>query len=365
MVLKAIINRLGRVAMATLAVAVGAATMSALGLVAYSVPRQLSEELRASGANMVVFPATQEPLGEDDIRDIDEELHARGIDARSAAYTFDNLLYNQQALAIMAVDLDQALSLRPYWALDGTLPGAADEVLVGASLADRYWFQIGDSVGLSSQASEEHSQVKITGIVHSGGPEEDYVIAGRGLLDQFQLDPGYELIELSAQADPRVLGEVADAVGDNHPHTDAEVVKRTTDVQENIAGTLQSLIWLVSAVISVLTIVSISTTLNSMITARRREIGLRKALGAEHRDIIGELLGEAVVLGALGSAIGVGIGLLVATQVSLSAFSMPLSINWWVIVLTIVVAVAIAVLGSIIPARRIANISPVDVLGGE
>jgi putative ABC transport system permease protein len=63
--------------------------------------------------------------------------------------------------------------------------------------------------------------------------------------------------------------------------------------------------------------------------------------------------------------VGAALGVWIADEISMRAFAVQIGVNWWVVPLTLVFSVAVALVGSLLPARRISAINPVDVLGGE
>ena len=83
-------QRVSRILIAVLSITVGAATLSGLGLLAYSVPNQLKQELRSYGANLVVLPTGADTLSEADIAEADETIGAAVL-AR-AAHKYSNLV---------------------------------------------------------------------------------------------------------------------------------------------------------------------------------------------------------------------------------------------------------------------------------
>ena len=178
----------------------------------------------------------------------------------------------------------------------------------------------------------------------------------------------FAVVEYSLNADGATLQAVADAVNDAagaDAAMDAEVVRRVSESESGIAQTLQTLIWIVSVIICLLTIISISATLSAVVSERAREIGLKKALGAQARDVLGEFVGESVLLGLLGGAVGAALGVWIANGISQTAFAVHIGVTWWIVPVTLVFSVAVALVGSLLPARRISAIDPVDVLGGE
>ncbi len=367
-------HRVSRVLIASLSIAVGATTLSCLALVAYSVPAQMARELRSYGANLVVTPTGADSLSADQVAEADAAVAGAagpdGVLAR-AAYQYANLLYNQLAVPVMATDLDDAQAVRPYWEVDGALPTGPDEILVGDTVAQTYRFSVGRTVGLTEPTTEDGAarQLTVTGILRTGGPEDDLIVTNLDTLAEFTGgETTFAVVEYSLNADGATLQAVADAVNDAagaDAAMDAEVVRRVSESESGIAQTLQTLIWIVSVIICLLTIISISATLSAVVSERAREIGLKKALGAQARDVLGEFVGESVLLGLLGGAVGAALGVWIANGISQTAFAVHIGVTWWIVPVTLVFSVAVALVGSLLPARRISAIDPVDVLGGE
>jgi putative ABC transport system permease protein len=100
------------------------------------------------------------------------------------------------------------------------------------------------------------------------------------------------------------------------------------------------------------------------VTERIREIGLRKALGATPRLIKRQFLVEASVLGLVGGALGVVLGL-VGAAVLPHLINDPITISAWATAGAIAVAVAIGLLFGVYPASRAARLAPIDALRSE
>jgi putative ABC transport system permease protein len=124
------------------------------------------------------------------------------------------------------------------------------------------------------------------------------------------------------------------------------------------AATLIGLITLMGAAIGLMNIMLVS------VTERTREIGIRKAIGATRRVIRNQFLVEAVVIGQLGGALGITLGILIGNVISLligSAFIIP-----WIWIFTgVVLCFFVALLSGIIPARKAANLDPIESLRYE
>ena len=101
------------------------------------------------------------------------------------------------------------------------------------------------------------------------------------------------------------------------------------------------------------------------VSQRTAEIGLIKALGAKRSQIIGLFLTEAAMLSLLGAVLGVVVGQLgiqlMRKLYPLVDFQAPL----WAVIAAVVMAVASGLLFGIMPARRAADLDPVEALAGH
>ena len=101
------------------------------------------------------------------------------------------------------------------------------------------------------------------------------------------------------------------------------------------------------------------------VTERTREIGLRKAVGAQNRDIIIQFLVEAVVLSLLGGGLGIAIATTAAAVAQAALADLPVSVQLSSVVLAVAISAAIGIFFGIYPARRAAALNPIDALRYE
>ena len=100
------------------------------------------------------------------------------------------------------------------------------------------------------------------------------------------------------------------------------------------------------------------------VTERTREIGVRMAVGARSWHILGQFLGEALVLSLAGGLIGIAIGLVIATRLA-AYFHMPSMIHGSVIALSVGFSVAVGVVFGMYPARKASRLDPIEALRFE
>ena len=97
------------------------------------------------------------------------------------------------------------------------------------------------------------------------------------------------------------------------------------------------------------------------VNERRREIGLRKALGAKSRDILSQFLIESISITAGSGVLGIGIGLVAFSLIS-PKMVVPFSISWGVLAACFLTALLAGVLSGLLPARKAARLQPVEAL---
>jgi putative ABC transport system permease protein len=101
------------------------------------------------------------------------------------------------------------------------------------------------------------------------------------------------------------------------------------------------------------------------VTERTREIGVRKAMGARRRDIVGQFLVEAMTLTGVGGVLGIAIAILITMLVGALVPSLPSAVPVWALVAGFTVSVAIGVFFGVWPAMKAARLDPVESLRYE
>ncbi len=100
------------------------------------------------------------------------------------------------------------------------------------------------------------------------------------------------------------------------------------------------------------------------VTERTREIGIRKALGAKRRDVLGQFLIESSTMAAVGGLIGIILGITVSKSVTFW-IGMPSAVPVWVVVLGLIVATSVGIFFGVYPAKRAAELDPIEALRSE
>jgi putative ABC transport system permease protein len=101
------------------------------------------------------------------------------------------------------------------------------------------------------------------------------------------------------------------------------------------------------------------------VTERTKEIGIRKAIGATRSAIVFQFLLEAMTLTALGGLIGVLLSVGISNLLMLLIPSMPATVEFWMIGVSLTVSVAIGLIFGVLPARKASRLDPIECLRYE
>ena len=205
----------------------------------------------------------------------------------------------------------------------------------------------------------------VTGILATGGEEESYVFMSLEDMAGLTGSDAVDVAELSVSASAEELETYAEQITENTDGVRARLVKRVTRSETAVLGKLQSLVFLVTAVVLILTMICVSTTMMAVVSERRREIGLRKALGASDGSIRTESLGEGMFLGLLGGIVGAVLGFAFAQVVSVNVFGSSITFQPLLLPAAVIVSMGVAALSCLQPIKRAVAIDPAIVLKDE
>ena len=141
----------------------------------------------------------------------------------------------------------------------------------------------------------------------------------------------------------------------------------TRQIAETLSGTTRVMTMLLGAVAAVSLLVGGIGIMNIMlvsVTERTREIGIRLAIGALEREVLLQFLVEAVVLSAFGGFVGIVLATL-ATVGLARIIQVPYLFNPQINILAFLFSAAIGVIFGFFPARRAAQLDPIEALRHE
>ena len=369
MITSSLIRRRSRMLVALLAIAIGSTVLSGLLTIYYDIPRQMGTVFRSYGANVIFLPAeseskiTQEQIGA--IKQVIDPEKLVGF----APYIYQSAKVNEQPYMIAATDLASAKSNSPYWLIRGDWPHNKKEVLIGHEISRNIELSVGDTFIVNTPKANGDVTVNectVSGIVTTGGVEEEFIFMSlediKGIIGY---DDQFDVIECSIDGNQEYLKSIADTVSKQVNGITPRLVKRVTESQDVVLNKLQALVWIVTIIVLFLTMICVTTTMMAVVAERRKEIGLKKALGASNSSVVKDFMGEAVMLGLIGGILGVVLGYVFADNVSISVFAREVSFPVQLAPFTVIASIIITIVSCLFPVRATVDIDPALVLRGE
>ena len=369
MIMTSLARRRARMLTALLAIAMGATILSGLVTIYYDIPRQMGKEFRSYGANMLVIPTNPDKKITNDQLDEIKSLIPSGKLVGQAPYIYTNAKINEQPYMLAGTDLKGAKENSPYWLIDGSWPEKSREVLIGNEVSKALELKEGDKIIINTPKVHGEGSIDtnfvVSGVVTTGGKEEDLIFMRIDDISQLVKDKNFDVVEYSIEAEQNELSKIVSNISQKDASLTPQMVKRVTASQDIVLNKLQALVFIVTIIVLFIMMICVSTTMMAVVTERRKEIGLKKALGATNSSVIVDFLGEGAFLGVFGGLLGVVLGYIFANRVSISVFARKVSFLPLLVPMTIIVCVVITIVASLIPVSKTVDIDPALVLRGE
>jgi putative ABC transport system permease protein len=274
----------------------------------------------------------------------------------------------------------------PWWRVAGAWPHEEDgsqDVLVGQRLAAKLDLRGGDTVALSGR------QLHVSGILSTGGAEDDEVVAPLALAQGILGKPGaVRRIYVSAltkpedafaRRDPKSLSgaiydrwyctpypqAIALQLTEAISHSHAEQIRQVSQNEGAVLTRIEGLIFLITLAALFASALAVSAAMATAIFERRGEVGLMKALGAGKLAVASVFFAEAALLALVGGTLGFALGTMLARQIGHSIFNSEISIPPVLLPVILAIAVMVTFVGSATAIRRAVGLDPVFALRGE
>lgn len=369
MIMTSLARRRARMLTALLAIAMGATIISGLVTIYYDIPRQMGKEFRSYGANMLVIPTNPDKKITNEQLDEVKSLIPSGKLVGQAPYIYTNAKINEQPYMLAGTDLKGAKENSPYWLIDGSWPEKSREVLIGSEVSKALELKEGDKIIINTPKVNGEGSIDtnfvVSGVVTTGGKEEELIFMSIDDISQLVKDKDFDVVEYSIEAEQNELSKIVSNISQKDGSLTPQMVKRVTASQDIVLNKLQALVFIVTIIVLFIMMICVSTTMMAVVTERRKEIGLKKALGATNSSVIVDFLGEGAFLGVFGGLLGVALGYIFANRVSISVFARKVSFLPLLVPMTIIVCIVITIVASLIPVSKTVDIDPALVLRGE
>jgi len=247
----------------------------------------------------------------------------------------------------------------------------AKRVVIGPKLAEKLFVRAENAIGNSIKI--QGTSFKIVGVLKSkgggfGGPDLDAFVY-MPYKSAYIFNPDKKFITFAIKFEvgeslTRIKSEIDEVMQRRYDVDEYSVFEPTQilDALNQIFGTLNIALVAIAAISLVVGGIGIMNIMYVMVTEKTREIGVRRALGARKSDILYQFLVESVILSMFGGLMGLLLSYLIILAVQ-SVF--PAYVDLPTVLLAVGISTAIGVIFGVFPAKRAADLSPIDAIRSE
>jgi putative ABC transport system permease protein len=399
--------------LAGVAIMLGVGVATAMIAVATDIGDKIGRELRTFGANLIVTPQEDsldvevggvnlKPpsdgayLNEADLPKIKGMFWRNNIVGFAPMLPVNVTLGDEKNLTLLGTyfarhvvfgQQDFVTGVRtthPWWKIQGAWPDDnSDDVLLGDRLAAKLSLTTAQEIEIAGRPR------RIAGILSTGGPEDDQIVAPLTLAQQILGKAGaVRRIYVSAvtkpedafaRRDPKSMSpdmydrwycspyaqSIAFQLQEAIPHSHAEQIRQVAQNEGTVLSRIQGLMFLITLAALLASALAVSASMATAVIERRSEVGLMKALGAGNLAVAVLFFAEATLLALLAGAAGFAGGALLARQIGDSIFASHITIQPVLLPVILTIAVLVTFAGSAAAIRRAVKFDPVYALRGD
>ncbi len=382
-----------RAALTMLGVVIGVLAVTLLVGVGDGARIYLDEQINGLGTNLVtIVPGRREtrgfgppagavsrPLTMDDVRALEHQgTLLRGVSPVVVGGGTIRFQGRQRDTTVLGVgpafgDLRNMHVDRGSFIRDEDVNAHRRVVVLGRTLVRELF---GDENALGQPVRVADGRFRVVGVMEEKGRSLGFDLDDLAFIpattaqDLFSLDQLSQLITATrSKEDAAAAGEEIEEILARRRNGERTFTIQSQDDLLKTFGTLTTaMTFMLLAIASISLIVGGIGIMNIMLVSvreRTREIGVRRAVGATKFDILWQFLLESVVISTVGGAIGLGIGAAIVALLKKFAPAVPVALSPWIAFIAFGSSFVVGVLSGVVPARRAAELDPVDALRYE
>lgn len=395
---RALLRNKTRALLTMLGIIIGIGSVIAMVSIGQSSSQSINDQISEMGTNMIMVMRKAERSGGVNIgSDSVQTMRASDADAILAGSrnvimaspmvsSAGQIVYGSQNWpgsiqggnsSYLAINKRSILSGANFTELD--VKQAAKVCLIGTTVRDNIFPNGENPLGKIIRFGK--IPMKIIGVLESKGQnqmgqdQDDIVIAPYTTVQKRMLAISYvHMIFVSAASEDvayQAVSDIENILRKEHrikPGKDDDFQVRTQqqilDIMGSVTGILTLLLTAVAAISLLVGGIGIMNIMYVTVTERTREIGLRMAVGGKNRDILMQFLAESTILSLAGGIIGIllGIGLAFGTS---HALNWPFIVSIGSVAISFLVCAVIGIFFGWYPARKAANLDPINALRYE
>ena len=386
MVIRDVIRRKRRVLFAVIGVLIGTMTVVGIFTIARAGEARMYEQLEKYGPNLTVIPAISNvdmklgdlslgtlSVGENyiaeetvpQIREIADgairealKIEDEGNIATIAPKLYLDTKVKDISVMTVGVDPQEELNIKTWWRIqEGEFLEQADQALVGAVAAELLELKRGDTIPLNG------INVTVTGILEEAGSNDDYQI----FVPLATLQKAFDKEGLISSMDIRALCNacpvvfIADTINHNITGVRAIAVQQVASAEMEMMGRINRFMLALAGITLAVGLFGVGNTMMRSVNERIKDIGIMRAVGASHNQIMKVFIYEAIIIGIVGGIFGYLAGTLLAFGLGPVIFQVStISPIPQYFPLALGLAISVAVIATVYPAFRATRIKVAD-----
>jgi putative ABC transport system permease protein len=254
------------------------------------------------------------------------------------------------------VDFPQEVRLKKWWSVTGALPVKPTEALIGADAQSKLGLTLNQGFAIRG------ARFVVTGILESTGSQDDGIvfIDLQRAQSLFEKPDQISLIEVAARCYDCPIDELVRQISGTMPDGKVLAIRQAIESKMEAMHRFESFSLGISAIVVVIGVLIVFTSMTASVNQRTREIGIFRAIGFRQTNVITIILTEALFVSAFaglaGFLAGSGVSSMVSPMFGLkeaAGLASPLLLG-----ISLSLAILVGLAGSVYPAIKASRLDP-------